>query len=88
MLALPSDCTVAFLLAAEQLAAEDHLSICRRAQKAEAELRKTNSDLTAREHERNAAESRANAAQAECDRGITNSSVLAAVKKVSLPMFT
>ena len=52
--------------------------------KAEAELRKTNNDLRARERERDAADARASAAQAESDRGATTSNALAAAKRVGL----
>ena len=54
--------------------------MCRRAQKAETELRKTSIDLHHRERgERDAAESRAHAAQAESEKG----AALAAAKRVS-----
>jgi len=59
----------------------------RRALKAEAELRKINNDLRARERECDAAEARASAAQAESDRGTTTSNALAAAKRVSLNAF-
>lgn len=46
-------------------------------------MRKTNNDLRARERERDAAEWRVSAAQAESERGATASTASAAAKRVS-----
>lgn len=54
----------------------------RRAQKAEADLRKVTIDLRAREREKDAAELRASAAQAEADKGSSTSLALTAAKRV------
>ena len=56
--------------------------MCRKAQKAEADLRKVTSDLRAREREKDAAELRANAAQAEAERGSSAGHALTAAKRV------
>ena len=55
----------------------------RKAQKAEADLRKASSDLRAREREKDAAELRAGAAQAEVEKGSSASQALTAAKRVS-----
>ena len=60
------------------------LAVCRKAQKADGELRRVTADLRAHERERNAAESRAAAAQAETEKGSSASTALAAAKRVSV----
>ena len=57
--------------------------LCRRLQKADAELRKVTNDLRAREREKDAAELRAIAAQAEAEKGSSASQAHAAAKRVS-----
>ena len=57
-------------------------SVCRKAQKAEGDLRRATADLRAREREREAAELRAAAAQAESEKGSSSSSVAVAAKRV------
>lgn len=56
--------------------------VCRKAQKAEGDLRRATADLRAREREREAAESRAAAAQAESEKGSSSSSAAVAAKRV------
>lgn len=62
----------------------DGAHVCRKAQKAEGDLRRATADLRAREREREAAESRAAAAQAESEKGANSGSALAAAKRVRL----
>ena len=58
--------------------------MCRKAQKAEGDLRRATADLRAREREREAAESRAAAAQAENEKGSNSSSAMTTAKRVRL----
>ena len=62
----------------------DEARVCRKAQKAEGDLRRATADLRVLERERDAAESRAAAAQAEHEKGLGSSTVLAAAKRVRL----
>ena len=61
----------------------DSFVACRKAQKAEADLRKATGDLRAREREKDAAELRASAAQAEVEKGSSASQALTAARRVS-----
>lgn len=58
--------------------------VCRKSQKAEADLRRVTTELRVREREHEAAESRAAAAQAESEKGSSSSAALAAAKRVRL----